>query len=70
MKHTYKNVKPSSDKGPARQTHGFGAAVGGSEAEYSDGTDGVSFKGPKKLAKGGSVMSRGVAKRGFGVEVK
>lgn len=70
MKHTYQNKQPSGDKGSAHQTHGFGAAVGGSEVEYKDGPEGVSFKGPKKLAKGGAVMSRGVAKRGFGVEVK
>lgn len=71
MKHTYQNIKPSGDKGPARQTHGFGSAVGGSEVLYGDNKVPLTLKGPKnKLAKGGSVMSRGVAKRGFGMEVK
>lgn len=71
-KHTYQNIKPSSGMSPARQTHGFGAAVGGSEVLYTDNKDAkLTLKGPKnKLAKGGSVMSRGVAKRGFGEEVK
>jgi hypothetical protein len=69
--HTYKNVKPSGSVGPARQTHGFGAAVGGSEVLYKDNKVPLTLKGPKnKLAKGGAVISRGVAKRGFGTEVK
>jgi hypothetical protein len=67
--HTYKNTPPSPT-GPIKQTHGFGAAVGGTEVKYTDGVKEVTLTGSSQPSVGKAGQSRGVAKKGFGAEVR
>jgi len=67
---TYKNSAPSPT-GPIKQTHGFGAAVGGAKIVYHDGPNKeVTIMGPSNLSLGKKGQSEGVATKGFGKELR
>ena len=67
---TYKDSAPSPT-GPIKQTHGFGAAIGGAKIVYRDGpATEVTLSGPSNVALGKKGQSEGVATKGFGKEIR
>lgn len=68
--HSYKDSAPSPT-GPIKQTHGFGAAIGGAKIIYRDGpATEVTLNGPSNLSLGKKGQSEGVATKGFGKEIR